>query len=179
MQSLTLRDILRTHHGVTVGNYSYGSLMLPGRADSRTEIGNYVSIGPDVRRFGAAHPITQPSMHPFWYNPRLGMVDPTADVTRTSITIGHDVWIGANSLILPGCTRIGNGAIIGAGTVVTKDIGAYEIWVGNPGRKINERLTEPVRKALDESRWWTLDPHEAGRVLAEAGGSVTGLLPRV
>ena len=171
MRSLTCRDILREHHGVQVGNYSYGSLLEPGRADTRTVIGNYVSIGPGVRRFGAAHPIEGPSMHPFWYNPKLGLVDSAADVTRSPINIGHDVWIGADVLILPGCSHVGNGAVIGAGTIVTKNVGAYEIWVGNPGRKIGERLDAKVREALEQSQWWNHDPAEASLLLAAAGAS--------
>ena len=175
MQSLTLRDVLRDYHGVTVGNYSYGSLLQPGRADRQTTIGSYVSIGPDVRRFGAAHPLTAPSMHPYWYNPALGLAAPSADVMRTSVDIGHDVWIGAGALLLPGCTQIGNGAVIGAGSVVTKDVGAYEIWVGNPAKKVKERLSASQRVELEASRWWELDPREAGVVLAAAGGSPVGV----
>lgn len=54
------------------------------------------------------------------------------------VTIGSDVWIGANSVILPGRT-IGNGAVIGAGSVVTHDVPPYEVWAGNPAIKIGER----------------------------------------
>lgn len=51
------------------------------------------------------------------------------------VTIGSDVWIGAASVILPG-RRIGDGAIVGAGSVVTHDIPAGEVWAGNPARRI-------------------------------------------
>jgi acetyltransferase-like isoleucine patch superfamily enzyme len=54
------------------------------------------------------------------------------------LTIGDDVWIGANCVIMPGII-IGRGAIIGAGSVVTKDVGAYEIWGGLPARKLKDR----------------------------------------
>ena len=52
--------------------------------------------------------------------------------------MGDDVWIGTNSVVLPGVT-IGKGAVIGAGTVVTKDIPEYAIAVGNPARVIKYR----------------------------------------
>lgn len=56
----------------------------------------------------------------------------------TPIVIGKDVWIGANAVILPG-RNIGDGAVVGAGSVVTKNIPAYEVWAGNPAKKIGER----------------------------------------
>lgn len=58
--------------------------------------------------------------------------------SRGGIEIGDDVWIGANAVVLDGA-RVGNGAIIGAGSVVTGVIPPYEIWGGNPARKIKER----------------------------------------
>jgi acetyltransferase-like isoleucine patch superfamily enzyme len=54
------------------------------------------------------------------------------------LTIGEDVWIGANCVIMPGIV-IGKGAIIGAGSVVNKNVGAYEIWAGLPAKKIKDR----------------------------------------
>lgn len=54
------------------------------------------------------------------------------------VTIGDDVWIGARVTILPG-VHIGNGAVIGAGAVVTKDIPEFEVWGGNPARKLKSR----------------------------------------
>lgn len=60
------------------------------------------------------------------------------DEKRTGIVIGDDVWIGANSVVLPG-VKIGDGAVIGAGTVVTKDIPENAICVGNPARMIKYR----------------------------------------
>lgn len=60
------------------------------------------------------------------------------DTVKTGVTIGEDVWIGANAVILPG-TTIGKGSIIGAGSVVTKDIPEYSIVCGNPARIIRSR----------------------------------------
>ena len=57
------------------------------------------------------------------------------------IVIGDDVWIGSRSLIMKG-VHIGNGAIIGAGSVVTKDVPPYEIWAGNPAHFIKSRLPQ-------------------------------------
>ena len=54
------------------------------------------------------------------------------------VTIGDDVWLGAGVIVLPGAS-IADGAVIGAGSVVRQSVGAYEIWAGNPARKVGER----------------------------------------
>lgn len=58
--------------------------------------------------------------------------------TEKSVIIGVDCWIGCNSVVLPGVT-VGDGAVIGAGAVVTKNVPAYEVWAGIPAGKIGER----------------------------------------
>ena len=67
--------------------------------------------------------------------------------------IGNDVWIGQNVTILPG-VHIGDGAIIGANSVVTKDIPAYHIAAGNPCKVIRKRLSEELINYLEEVKWW-------------------------
>lgn len=161
MTSVTLRLILAQHYGVTLGDYAYGALAEPGRADSGTTIGRYVSVGPDVRRFGAGHPLQGPSMHPYWYNPALGYVGPERDVPRTKCEIGHDAWIGAGTTILPGCTRIGVGAVVGAASVVTADVPDFGIVVGNPARLVRYRFSESVQDQLRSAAPWQHDPIEA------------------
>lgn len=169
LTSMTLRSVLAEHYGVVVGAHSYGSLLEPGMADRFTTIGAYVSIGPNVRRFGAAHPIGSLSLHPYWYNPRLGLAGDEADVPRTACVIGNDVWIGANVTILPGCDRVGDGAVIGAGAVVTRPVEDFTIVAGNPARVIGERLSERERSELRRRAPWSLEPREARRVLDEIG----------
>ncbi|WP_327213126.1 CatB-related O-acetyltransferase [Rhodococcus sp. Leaf278] len=166
MFSLTLREVLQRDYGVVAGSYSYGSLMQPGYADIHTVIGRYVSIGPGVRRIGAAHPLTDFSMHPFWYNSALGFVDKNSDVERTACVIEHDCWIGANTLILPGCRRIGVGSVIGAGSVVTRDIPDFAIAVGNPARVIRQRFEPADAQRILESRYWELEPARVKDLLA-------------
>lgn len=67
--------------------------------------------------------------------------------------IGNDVWIGQNVTILPG-VHIGDGAIIGANSVVTKDIPAYHIAAGNPCKAIRKRFSEELINYLEEVKWW-------------------------
>lgn len=161
MRSITLRSLLKTEHGVEVGDYSYGSLLVPGMADPGTRIGRYVSIGPNVRRFGASHPLDSPSLHPYWYNPALGLVSPEHDVERGVIEIAHDCWIGANVTILPSVRRIGIGSVVGAGSVVTKDVADFSVVMGNPARHVRYRLNEQQRNVLLASRPWVSAPAAA------------------
>lgn len=169
MRSVSLRRILQRKFGVRVGNYSYGSLLEPGGCDRHTTIGAYASIGPGVRRFGAAHPLDGLTLHPYWYNPALGFVTADQDVDRTSCSIGNDVWIGANAIILPGCREIGDGAVIGAGSIVTKDVAPYSVVAGNPARLIHTRLDEGTREALLTSEYWMHTPEQASKILDSIG----------
>jgi acetyltransferase-like isoleucine patch superfamily enzyme len=66
------------------------------------------------------------------------MIEAPWETSKSSIDIGEDVWIGANCVILPGVT-IGSGAVIGAGSVVTKSVPPYAIYIGNPARFLRLR----------------------------------------
>jgi acetyltransferase-like isoleucine patch superfamily enzyme len=80
-----------------------------------------------------------------------GYTDYDKDVIETSI--GNDVWIGANSIILKG-TKIGDGAIIGAGSVVTRNIPPYAIAVGNPAKVIKYRYSQEDIEFFLNLKWW-------------------------
>ena len=75
-------------------------------------------------------------------------------ISRGSLWIGHDVWIGANAIITPGCSSVGIGAVIGAGTVVSKDLPSYAIAVGNPAIIIKYRFNQSEIDKLLASQWW-------------------------
>ena len=70
--------------------------------------------------------------------------------------MGHDVWIGRSAIILPGVS-IGDGAVVGAGAVVTKDVPAYAVVVGNPARVIRYRFSDALVARLRAVQWWTLN----------------------
>jgi carbonic anhydrase/acetyltransferase-like protein (isoleucine patch superfamily) len=72
---------------------------------------------------------------------------------KGDITIENDVWIGAKSTIMSG-VKIGNGAVIGATTTVTKDVPPYAIVVGNPGKIVKYRFTEKQIELLLKISWW-------------------------
>lgn len=137
---------------IKVGFGSYGYMNFP----SGTIIGNYCSIADGVRYLAGNHPISNVSTAACFFNPSIGLVGKEYDIQRKNLFIGNDVWIGQNVLITNGCTHIGNGSIIGAGSVVTKDVPPYAIVVGNPGRILRIRFNQDVIELLEKSKWYEL-----------------------
>lgn len=106
-------------------------------AGSSIKIGNYVLIGPNVS-FLAANRNTDDILIPMYFGNTY---------IRKPITVQDDVWFGKNATILAGVT-IGQGAVIGANAVVTKDVPPYAIVAGNPAQIIRFRGTEENRKKM-------------------------------
>ena len=75
--------------------------------------------------------------------------------TNSKTKIGNDVWIGHNVIILSGIT-IGDGAILAAGSIITKDVEPYTIVAGNPAKTIRKRFSENVIIELLDFKWWDL-----------------------
>lgn len=78
--------------------------------------------------------------------------------------IGNDVWIGRESVIMPG-VKIGDGAIIGAYSVVTKNIEAYSVVGGNPASFIKYRFDKELRELLLKFKWWDLEPEKLAEII--------------
>lgn len=132
---------------VTVGNYSYGPLNVLswGQKEEKLTIGNFVSIANNVKfLLGGNHPYESFSTYPFKV---LFWGEATEAQTKGAIIIEDDVWIGENALILSG-VKIGQGAIIAAGSVVTKDVEPYSIVGGNPAKFIKYRFDKEVIEQL-------------------------------
>ena len=159
MHSPTWRYILQTYHRATIGRYTYGSIMTPGILPPGSRIGAYGSVGSDLIVRRRDHPVSQPILHPYFYNSALGLL------TRDSIpcdqdnplTIGHDVWIGDRVTVLSGCRTIGNGAVLAAGAVVTADVPPYAIVGGVPARVIRMRFNAAQIAIIENSAWWERD----------------------
>jgi acetyltransferase-like isoleucine patch superfamily enzyme len=123
-------------------------------------IGNYCSIAKGLRIISGEHaPIPHPkavSSFPFDWIYKFDY--PNQMLEGKPITIGNDVWIGAYTKIKHGIC-IGDGAIIGAESVVTKNVPPYAIVVGNPARVVRYRFTSEQINQLIEIKWWnwTLD----------------------
>lgn len=150
--STTIRCYFRDNYNVKVGYGSYGcfdfSHLRPNIA-----IGNYCSFGPGVRVFRANHKMELFTTHPIAYG-ALGGKNKIDSLVQKELIIGNDVWIGANAMILPGCSFIGDGAVIGAGSIVTKDIEPYTIVAGNPAKILRKRFPIDVQKRIQETKWW-------------------------
>lgn len=161
----TLRKIMDRYYDIQVGAYSYGECFAPGSFSPGVRIGRYVSIASGVRFGGRNHPINRLSTHPFFFNATLGVIEKD-NIQYLPLEIGHDAWIGANTYITASCRRIGIGAIVGANSVVTKDIGDYSIVAGVPARLIRFRFSAETIAAILASRWWDLSVKECVRVLS-------------
>lgn len=156
MFSQTYRRIYQAYYGVEVGTFTYGPGLKPGVFPSGTKIGGFCSLADSIAVMRRNHPMDRVSQHPIFYNRRVGFIssDSIAAVQDNPLEIGSDVWIGYNVIICPGCKSIGNGAIIGAGSVVTKDVPPYTVVAGNPARPIRKRFTPKVEEVVAASQWW-------------------------
>ena len=142
----------------SMGDYSY-----VGRNFTcwHAKIGKFCSISWNVGIGGANHDYHRISQHAFLYAPQFGILEqgekPGYDRFSDECVIGNDVWIGCNAVICRG-VHIGDGAVIAAGAVVTKDVEPYTIVGGVPAKKIKERCAVSLAKRLQKTQWWNLSP---------------------
>ena len=128
------------------------------------DIGKFANIASMVRINPGFHPMEYPTLHHFTYRPTMyGMADADeADFfawrRRQRVVIGHDTWIGHGAVIMPG-VRIGNGAVVGSNSVVTKDVPPYAIVGGVAAKVIRQRFPRAISEALEATAWWDWD-HE-------------------
>src|SRR5579862_6624891 len=157
--SRLIRKVFRKRKSWTerysVGRHTYGEPEVRHWGEPATlKVGAFCSIAVDVTIFlGGNHRVDWITTYPFsflWPNARGIQGHPA---TKGDVIIGNDVWIGASATILSG-VRIGNGAVIGACAVVTKDVPAYGIVGGNPAKLIRLRFSEAQIAALEEMAWW-------------------------
>ncbi|HEU6449343.1 MAG TPA: CatB-related O-acetyltransferase [Verrucomicrobiae bacterium] len=171
LYSQTLRRIFREHYGVEIGLYTHGHCFSPGTMDRGTSIGRYCSVAYGARALNHNHPMEFKSTHAFFFNHNLGHCADGLE-TWNPLSIGNDVWLGTNCLILPHVRRIGDGAVVAAGAVVNKDVPPYAVVAGNPARVVRFRFAPDIIEKLLKSRWWekpieALDINEFSRPLHE------------
>lgn len=141
-----------------IGCHSY--MNNGGYMRSDVFIGRYCSIGRRVTLGAGTHALSGLGTHPMMFNGKgreyteeekmLLSVRPPR--SRHTI-IGNDVWIGDGAVVLPG-VRVGTGAVIGANSVVTKDVPDYAVVMGAPARLSRYRFPEEFIPRLLETRWW-------------------------
>lgn len=144
---------------VTVGRGTYGTPEIVGVFSESLTIGSFVSIASEVTIILANHKSDGVSTYPFknvdWVSKEFRpiQIPDVHAVSKGPVVIGNDVWIGKSAIILPGVS-IGDGAVIGAQSVVTKDVLPYSVAVGNPARLVKFRLTPDQIAGLMQIRWW-------------------------
>ncbi|MDA0332189.1 MAG: chloramphenicol acetyltransferase [Proteobacteria bacterium] len=145
----------------TIGDYSYCDRY----ADiANANIGKFSNIASYTRIGPTDHPMQRASLHHFLYRSQDYWPEVEHDseffahrASRTAY-VGHDTWIGHAAIIRPEI-RIGHGAIVAAGAVVTKDVPDYMIVAGGPAKTLRARFPDNVASCLINLAWWDW-PHE-------------------
>lgn len=158
----------KIHRGCKIRNSNVGahSYVAANSWLTNADVGRFCSIGNGVTIGLATHTMTNISTSPLftlrknatgvaWIDKDLA--ENSDDFART--TIADDAWIGSNAMLMSG-VKIGVGAAVGAGAVVTKDVPPYAIVAGVPAKIIKYRFDETIREQLLQSKWWEM-PDEA------------------
>jgi phosphonate metabolism protein (transferase hexapeptide repeat family) len=152
-----------------LGDYSY---LGPGCMVGDAQIGRFCAIAAQVRIGAPNHPLDRPSQHRFTYCPEYYTVDAEFDHAffrqrhADRVVIGNDVWIGHAVIVMPG-VKVGDGAVLAAGAVVTRDAAPYTIVGGVPARPIRERFNRKIAAQLSEIAWWNWPPETIWQRLPE------------
>ena len=147
--------------GSHIGKYSY----IYGSSLIETKMGAFCSVASGCSIGGGRHPTDWVSTSPVFYKGRNVLktnFSQNAFEEYAQTTIGNDVWIGAKCMIKGGVT-IGDGAIIGMGSVVTHDVPPYEIWAGNPAKCIRKRFDDETVEKLLQLQWWNWDDEKLAK----------------
>lgn len=136
----------------SVGPYSYlgGSVYL-----ASTRVGSYCSIASGTKIGGMEHSW-------WWGSTSCRLSD--HNVFSKETVVEDDVWVGANAVVRQGI-HIGRGAVVGAGSVVLKDVLPYTIVAGVPAREIRKRFSEDVIRKITETKFWQYRPKQAKKLL--------------
>jgi acetyltransferase-like isoleucine patch superfamily enzyme len=127
-----------------------------------TNTGNYCTFGSRISIGAFSHPTDNLTVHEMGYRNTLESYGDTVlqedaltyiDARANKTIIGNDVWIGDNSVVIKG-VEISNGAIVAAGSIVTRDVAPYSIVAGNPAKEIRTRFPDKVIERLLLTNWW-------------------------
>lgn len=164
--SIGERVVLRD---VSVGDFSYFERHCEA---IYTTIGKFCSIAANSRINALEHPIERVTQHKVSYRPNeyfrwLGVDAEFRERRRAKpVVIGHDVWVGHGAVVMPGVT-IGNGSIVGANAVVTRDVPAYAIVAGVPARPLRRRFAADIAARIEALAWWDWPPEKLARAIPD------------
>lgn len=134
----------------------------------RLIIGKFCQIASGVTFImnGANHQMNSASTYPFYIMSGWTQVPPAPEdlPMKGDTVIGNDVWIGQNATILPG-VHIGDGAIIGLGSIVANDVEPYTIVAGNPAKPVRRRFDKETIELLLRLQWWNKELHEIQQLI--------------
>lgn len=151
---------MRIKSNCTLNSFLKGSCIKIGRYTGigdncelygNVEIGKYCDVSRNVTFQGTNHVTFKAGIQARFYDDIID--NKLGHTSKGQIKIGNDVWIGAKAIILSG-VKIDDGAIVGAGAVVTKDVNAYSISVGNPAVHKKYRFPKNIRNQLLRIKWW-------------------------
>lgn len=184
-ESIIIKDHIKSNH-ISVGDYSYYSgyyhgkkfedcVMYLDEVDNRFEdgmidkliIGKFCSIATGTKfMMGGTqgHNYNWIASYPLDSFDDQKSAIPKGSKRKGDTVIGNDVWLGAEVLIMPGI-KISNGAVIASRSVVTKDIGPYEVWGGSPAKLIKKRFSDDQIQKLLQIEWWNWDKETIKRNL--------------
>lgn len=150
-------DYVGVAHHASVNNSVLGKRTTVGRYSkiAEADMGAYCSVAWDVTIGALVHPIDRVTCHAFSYREQFGLAASNKPLPRKRTKIGNDVWIGCGAIIIAGVT-VGDGAIIGAGSVVTADVEPYSIVVGVPAKRLRYRFDDETIVRLKNLEWWNL-----------------------
>ena len=123
-------------------------------------IGKYCQLGVDVALHATNHPISYMTTY---INKNLFDGELKSLKQENVIAIGHDVWLG-HGVVIVGNVTVGNGAIIAAGSVITKDVEPYAIVAGVPAKEIRKRFSDTIIKEIETLQWWDKSEQELEKI---------------
>ena len=152
------RQLYERYPQYQIGKHTYGNPQIRSWGEGTVvKIGAYCSFAGSVKIFlGGEHRIDWVTTYPFnelWSSAKEIKGHPG---TKGDVIIGNDVWVGEGAVILSG-VKIGDGAVVGCSSVITKDVPPYAVVAGNPAKLIKYRFNEDIVTRLLSIQWWKWD----------------------
>jgi len=152
-----------------IGDYSYA---MEHCDIFNARVGKFSNIASHVRLNATNHPMERATLHHFTYRSKDYWPEKERDEAffarryDAAVTIGHDTWLGHGSTLLPGVS-VGNGSVVGAGAVVTRDVAPYTLVGGVPAKPIKHRFAVNIVERMEDLAWWDWDHERLGNALED------------
>lgn len=145
-------NVVFINKDVEIGDYTYinSGFLYPG-----VRVGKYCSMGHNICIGPGEHYINRISSYPILTRVLKENFEQEFPTVKPTV-LGNDVWVGHGSVIMQG-VKVGDGAVIAAGAVVTKDVPDYTVVAGIPAREIKHRFNQETVQKLEKLQWWNHD----------------------